>query len=130
MIKNRNNKKFNKIKIVKNSPKKLESTDMNNITDNSQLFGNNLNHSIKDIKIEEEKDEIIIKNNNEILFLLNIMFYLAKIKKVKNEKKILKKNIEEEEDFGFKIESNNNDKNKIINLFFLIFNSLFCIFLF
>ena len=82
-IKNRNNKKFNKIKIVKNSPKKLESTDMNNITDNSQLFGNNLNHSIKDIKIEEEKDEIIIKNNNEILFLLNIMFYLAKIKKEK-----------------------------------------------
>ena len=82
-IKNRNNKMFNKIKIVKNSPKKLESTDMNNITDNSQLFGNNLNHSIKDIKIEEEKDEIIIKNNNEILFLLNIMFYLAKIKKEK-----------------------------------------------
>ena len=82
-IKNRNNKKFNKIKIVKNSPKKLESTDMNNITDNSQLFGNNLNHSIKDIKIEEEKDEIIIKNNNEILFLLNIMFYIAKIKKEK-----------------------------------------------
>ena len=82
-IKNRNNKKFNKIKIVKNSPKKLESTDMNNITDNSQLFGNNLNHSIKDIKIEEEKDEIIIKNNNEILFILNIMFYLAKIKKEK-----------------------------------------------
>ena len=82
-IKNRNNKKFNKIKIVKNSPKKLESTDMNNITDNSQIFGNNLNHSIKDIKIEEEKDEIIIKNNNEILFLLNIMFYLAKIKKEK-----------------------------------------------
>ena len=82
-IKNRNNKKFNKIKIVKNSPKKLESTDMNNITDNSQLFGNNLNHSIKDIKLEEEKDEIIIKNNNEILFLLNIMFYLAKIKKEK-----------------------------------------------
>ncbi len=82
-IKNRNNKKFNKIKIVKNSPKKLENTDMNNITDNSQLFGNNLNHSIKDIKIEEEKDEIIIKNNNEILFLLNIMFYLAKIKKEK-----------------------------------------------
>ena len=82
-IKNRNNKKFNKIKIVKNSPKKLESTDMNNITDNSQLFGNNLNHSIKDIKIEEEKDEIIIKNNNEILFLLNIMFYLSKIKKEK-----------------------------------------------
>ena len=82
-IKNRNNKKFNKIKIVKNSPKKLESTDMNNITDNSQLFGNNLNHSIKDIKIEEEKDEIIIKNNEEILFLLNIMFYLAKIKKEK-----------------------------------------------
>ena len=82
-IKNRNNKMFNKIKIVKNSPKKLESTDMNNITDNSQLFGNNLNHSIKDIKIEEEKDEIIIKNNNEFLFLLNIMFYLAKIKKEK-----------------------------------------------
>ena len=82
-IKNRNNKMFNKIKIVKNSPKKLESTDMNNITDNSQLFGNNLNHSIKDIKIEEEKDEIIIKNNNEILFLLNIMFYIAKIKKEK-----------------------------------------------
>ena len=82
-IKNRNNKMFNKIKIVKNSPKKLESTDMNNITDNSQLFGNNLNHSIKDIKIEEEKDEIIIKNNNEILFLLNVMFYLAKIKKEK-----------------------------------------------
>ena len=82
-IKNRNNKMFNKIKIVKNSPKKLESTDMNNVTDNSQLFGNNLNHSIKDIKIEEEKDEIIIKNNNEILFLLNIMFYLAKIKKEK-----------------------------------------------
>lgn len=82
-IKNKNNKMFNKIKIVKNSPKKLESTDMNNITDNSQLFGNNLNHSIKDIKIEEEKDEIIIKNNNEILFLLNIMFYLAKIKKEK-----------------------------------------------
>ena len=82
-IKNRNNKMFNKIKIVKNSPKKLESTDMNKITDNSQLFGNNLNHSIKDIKIEEEKDEIIIKNNNEILFLLNIMFYLAKIKKEK-----------------------------------------------
>ena len=82
-IKNRNNKMFNKIKIVKNSPKKLESTDMNNITDNSQLFGNNLNHSIKDIKIEEEKNEIIIKNNNEILFLLNIMFYLAKIKKEK-----------------------------------------------
>ena len=82
-IKNRNNKKFNKIKIVKNSPKKLESTDMNNITDNSQIFGNNLNHSIKDIKIEEKKDEIIIKNNDEILFLLNIMFYLAKITKEK-----------------------------------------------
>lgn len=82
-IKNRNNKKFNKIKIVKNTPKNLESTDMNNITDNSQIFGNNLNHSIKDIKIEEKKDEIIIKNNNEILFLLNIMFYLAKIKKEK-----------------------------------------------
>lgn len=82
-IKNRNNKKFNKIKIVKNTPKNLESTDMNNITDNSQIFGNNLNHSIKDIKIEEKKDEIIIKNNEEILFLLNIMFYLAKIKKEK-----------------------------------------------
>ena len=88
-IKNRNNKKFNKIKIVKNSPKNLESTDMNNITDNSQLFENNLNHSIKDIKIEEKKDEIIIKNNDEILLLLNIMFYLSKVKKEKIESILL-----------------------------------------
>jgi hypothetical protein len=80
---------YNRIRIVKNSNKNLESNDINNITENSQLFGNNLNHSIKDIKIEEEKDEIISKNGSDFIFLLNVMFIIKKIKKEKIEKILL-----------------------------------------
>ena len=88
-IKPKKNKMYNRIRIVKNSNKNLESNDINNITDNSQIFGNNLNHSIKDIKIEEEKDEIISKNGSDFIFLLNVMFIIKKIKKEKIEKILL-----------------------------------------
>ena len=86
----KNNKMYNKIKIIKNRNQNLESNDINNMTENSQLFGNNLNHSIKDIKLEEEeKEEILIKNNNEFIFLLNVMFLLKKINKEKIENILL-----------------------------------------
>ena len=88
-IKPKKNKNYNRIRIVKNSNKNLESNDINNITDNSQIFGNNLNHSIKDIKIEEEKDEIISKNGSDFIFLLNVMFIIKKVKKDKIEKILL-----------------------------------------
>jgi len=88
-IKPKKNKMYNRIRIVKNSNKNLESNDINNITDNSQIFGNNLNHSIKDIKIEEENDEIISKNGSDFIFLLNVMFIIKKIKKEKIEKILL-----------------------------------------
>ena len=89
-IKPKKNKMYNRIRIVKNSNKNLESNDINNITDNSQIFGNNLNHSIKDIKIEEENDDITNnKNGSDFIFLLNVMFIIKKIKKEKIEKILL-----------------------------------------
>ena len=89
-IKPKKNKMYNRIRIVKNSNKNLESNDINNITDNSQIFGNNLNHSIKDIKIEEENDDITNnKNGSDFIFLLNVMFIIKKIKKDKIEKILL-----------------------------------------
>ena len=89
-IKPKKNKNYNRIRIVKNSNKNLESNDVNNITDNSQIFGNNLDHSIKDIKIEEENDDITNnKNGSDFIFLLNVMFIIKKIKKDKIEKILL-----------------------------------------
>jgi len=89
-IKPKKNKNYNRIRIVKNSNKNLESNDINNITDNSQIFGNNLDHSIKDIKIEEENDDITNnKNGSDFIFLLNVMFIIKKIKKDKIEKILL-----------------------------------------
>ena len=72
-------------------------------------------------KVQIKIDEPVIKKAINKLFSVRNRNKVLE-KKVKNEKKILKKNIEEEEDFGLKIESNNNDKNKIINLFIGKFN--------
>ena len=62
----------------------LDSMNINNMNDNSQIFGNNsnINSSIKDINIED-KDEIFNKKKNELIFILNIMFYIRNIEKEK-----------------------------------------------
>ena len=80
--------KFNKkIRIKSNNynidNKNLESFDIN-MNDNSQIFDENanINSGIKDINIEEKK-ELLISKNNDIIFVLNVLFYINKIKKEK-----------------------------------------------
>ena len=78
---------------------------------------------IKKINQEQIKivEPIIEKSINKNIFSVRNRGLVLE-KKVKFEKKIIKKKIEDEEDFGFEIENNNNDKNKIINLFIGKFN--------
>ncbi len=70
---------------------------------------------IKKINQEQIKivEPIIEKSINKNIFSVRNRGLVLE-KKVKFEKKIIKKKIEDEEDFGFEIENNNNDKNKII----------------
>ena len=81
-------KNYLKIKIKNNNyddfHSDLDSININNMNDNSQIFGNNsnINSSIKDINIED-KDEIFNKKKNELIFILNIMFYIRNIEKEK-----------------------------------------------
>ena len=85
MIKRKN---YLKIKIKNNNyddfHSDLDSININNMNDNSQIFGNNsnINSSIKDINIED-KDEIFNKKKNELIFILNIIFYIRNIEKEK-----------------------------------------------
>lgn len=87
-INDNNNKNKIVIKIQRENiikDKNLEKGDNDN--DNSQIFENNtnINAGIKDINIEENDEKIIENNNNnnELIFILNMMFYIKKVKKDK-----------------------------------------------